>query len=260
MVSALASLAPRLPDWLRKAGAIAVHDVAGRYRRTVLGPLWFAMGTGMWIAAIYFVAAGLFDRRAEEFIPYLAVSITLWSMISGSLVASSQVYLRYATYVQAFTFPLQTYPAAMSASKAIILAHQAIAATVMCIYFGTIRLPDILLLLPALAVYFYVVFLTGVILGPLGARFRDVTPGIESVMPFLFLLTPIFWQKEILTRHEWIVTINPFHHFLEIGRAPVLGQPPSLLSWSVVLGVTAGLTLAAWLMHRAVRRKVIFWL
>ena len=73
----------------------------------------------------------------------------------------------------------------------------------------------------------------GLLLGLLCARFRDIPPMITNLVQVALFLTPIMWKKEMLGRYEWThADLNPFHHFIEIVRAPLLGQAfRGRLSW-----------------------------
>src|SRR6185437_4751840 len=85
----------------------------------------------------------------------------------------------------------------------------------------------------------------GLLLGTLGARFRDIPPVVAAIMQMMFLLTPIFWQPEQLPGRELLVMLNPFYYFIEIIRQPLLGNAPSLTIWMAAIGITlAGLLVA----------------
>ena len=68
---------------------------------------------------------------------------------------------------------------------------------------------------------------TGLLLGLVSARFRDVPPIVESVVRILFFVTPVIWMPEFLPERIALLTWNPFFHFLEVVRAPLLDQLPA---------------------------------
>jgi ABC-type polysaccharide/polyol phosphate export permease len=81
-----------------------------------------------------------------------------------------------------------------------------------------------------------------------GARYRDLSEVVQAVMRIAFLATPIIWMPAQEGRGDVLgafLTCNPFYHFLELIRAPLLGNPIAPLSWLVVLFTTvAGFFLA----------------
>jgi ABC-2 type transport system permease protein len=55
------------------------------------------------------------------------------------------------------------------------------------------------------------------------------------------------------------VYLNPFYHFVQIIRAPLLGQAVSIWSWVVVLGITVVGWAVALLVLRNYRSRVSYW-
>ena len=99
--------------------------------------------------------------------------------------------------------------------------------------------------------------------GIIGARYRDLREIITPIMRIAFLATPIIWipdtgegRSAVMTA---FLTFNPFYHFLEIVRAPLLGNPIDPLSWIVVLAITGvGFTLA-WIFQKRFAHKIPLW-
>ena len=56
-----------------------------------------------------------------------------------------------------------------------------------------------------------------------------------------------------------VLDVNPFYHFIEVVRAPLLGQAPGLLSWIVVLSMTLGGWLVTFEFFRRHRRRIAYW-
>jgi ABC-type polysaccharide/polyol phosphate export permease len=76
----------------------------------------------------------------------------------------------------------------------------------------------------------------------------------------LFFTTPILWTySERTGLVKTLADINPFTHFVEIIRAPVIGDPLQPLSWAVV----GAITLCGWtvtiLTGDRMRKRLPFW-
>ena len=78
-------------------------------------------------------------------------------------------------------------------------------------------------------------------------------------MQVAFFLTPIIWKPELLADRVAFVLVNPFFHFVELVRAPLLGQAPSPLTWTVALGVAAGGWAVTFLLFRRFRNRIAYW-
>ena len=66
-------------------------------------------------------------------------------------------------------------------------------------------------------------------------------------MQLFFTMTPIIWTTDLLTGGapgsaeaivEFLAKLNPFYHFIEIFRAPLVGQAQSWTHWAVVGVIT----------------------
>ncbi|MCC5698521.1 ABC transporter permease, partial [Klebsiella pneumoniae] len=58
----------------------------------------------------------------------------------------------------------------------------------------------------------------------------------------------------------YLAEFNPLYHYIEIIRDPLIGQPPQLLNWIVVLGCTVVGWLLALLVMRNYRARVTYWI
>jgi lipopolysaccharide transport system permease protein len=116
------------------------------------------------------------------------------------------------------------------------------------------------LALPGLALWMLDAFAVALLLGAIGARFRDIPPIVASVVQIAFFVTPIIWKPEQLGTRAWVLPFNPFFALVEVVRGPMLGEVPSAMSW-LMAGVYSLMLLGVtwWLLVRA-RGRVPFWL
>ncbi len=75
-------------------------------------------------------------------------------------------------------------------------------------------------------------------LGMVCARFRDIPQIVTSLVQVAFFLTPVLWKADMLGRNIWAAEYNPYFHFLEVVRQPLLGASASLQSWIFVAGIS----------------------
>jgi ABC-2 type transport system permease protein len=124
--------------------------------------------------------------------------------------------------------------------------------------------PSVLLAIPALALIVLNAGWVSIVFGILATRYRDIAPILGSVTLVLFLLTPVIWNTDILRRHGGgarvkLVEAIPTYHYLEIVRAPLIGQPLAAYHWYIVLGITAVGWAAALAALRNFRSRVPYW-
>ncbi|QPH52615.1 ABC transporter permease [Pontivivens ytuae] len=93
------------------------------------------------------------------------------------------------------------------------------------------------------------------------ARFRDVPPIVANVVQMLFFVSPVIFKPEILPPElSFVVDYNPLAYMMEVMRSPLLGQPPSLLSFALM----AVFALIGWSFtfrfFRMTRHRIAYWL
>ena len=85
---------------------------------------------------------------------------------------------------------------------------------------------------------------TGIVLGALSARFRDVPPLVGPVVQVVFFL---------------FVHLNPFFHLVEIVRFPLLGQPPRFSTWVAIISMNVVGAVVALIFFAKYRARIAYW-
>jgi len=242
------------------AAFLAWDDVRQRYVRTMLGPLWIVLSTGVWFTAMGFVMANLFGQSLDHYMPFMASGLLMWMLISSSIAESSQVLISSASLITSFPIPIFTHYLRFIMRNTIIFLHNILILVIVLALFPPQLDAATTLVVPGLLLDMIILLGLAVALSLINLRYRDTNLAIASAMQVLPFVTPIFWDKPMLQHRKWIADINPFYHMIEIVRAPILGRAPELLSWEVsggmaVLFVVLGVTLFTRYRHR-----IIFWL
>src|SRR3546814_5751930 len=95
-------------------------------------------------------------------------------------------------------------------------------------FFGDVSLYELLLSLPVMSLIYVNALWIAAVFALVGARFPDFGQLLNTISIFLFLLTPIIWYPEMMppgSIRAQLMRINPFYHFVEIFREPLMGQP-----------------------------------
>jgi lipopolysaccharide transport system permease protein len=84
---------------------------------------------------------------------------------------------------------------------------------------------------------------------------------ITSMMQIAMFLTPVMWQPSQLSeRAQLIVHINPLAAFLDLVRAPMLGQAVDPYSYLMAGGTLLVLLAAFFTLFLQSRRRLVYWL
>ena len=240
-------------------GALGWQDVRLRYRRSKLGPFWLTLSMGMLIGLLSTLYGALFKADLVRYTPFLALGFIIWTLISGIISDAGRMFIAAEGVIKQANLPLSVHVYRLVWRSLIIFGHNALIFVVVAVVLRISPGWAGLLALPGLALLCVNGLWAGLLLGLLAARFRDVPPIVESVVRILFFVTPVIWMPEFLPRRIALLDWNPFYHFLELVRAPLLGQVPALASWLMALGATIGGSLITFLMYVRFRRRIAYW-
>lgn len=239
---------------------VAWSEVRQRYRRSTLGPFWLTLSMSIMIAGLGIIYARLWHTSVQSYLPYLAVSLVFWSLISTLLLDSCQIFIASAGMIRQLCVPLSLYAYQMLFRNLIIFAHHLMIVLIVLPFCGILYGWKSLLALPGLLLLILNGLWLSLALGMLCARYRDVPQIMQSLVQILFFLTPIIWNAEQLDGYSFVLQLNPFYHMLELVRAPLLGQAPVLINWMVagVLLLIGGIGTA--LIFGRYRSRIVFWI
>lgn len=216
-------------------GRLGWYDILQRYRRSLLGPLWLTASMAIMVVALGVLYAELFNTPINDFLPFLCVGLLVWNLISSFLTEGGTLFTGAESHIKQIRLPYSVYVYRSSWSKLIIFAHNFVIYLGVLIYFQIWPGAVALLAIPGLSLLLLNGALASLYIGMVSARFRDVPQVINSVVQIIFFITPIMWKPELLQTRTYITDFNPFFHLLEIVRAPLLGNAPTMVNYLVVL-------------------------
>ena len=255
---AIADLADGLCRW-PLWGLMGWQDIRQRYRRSMLGPFWLTLSMGILVGALGVLYAKLFGVDIHDYLPFLTLGFLSWTLISTLINEGCGTFTASENFIKQMRLPFSLFVYRIVWRNLIIFAHNLIIYPVVAVLFGIWPGVTGLLFLPGLAIVALNGLWAGLLLGMICARFRDVPQIVASLLQVAFFLTPIIWKPDLLGRRAGIVDLNPFYHFVQIIRAPLLGEVPDALTWGMALGVTAAGWFVTFLFFRRFRSRISYW-
>lgn len=219
-----------------------------RYRRTALGPAWMIVGPSIFILLLGRLYAGIGGHASETFVPHLTIGLIVWTLFNGFIIGGTTIFQRGSAQIMQGSMRLFDIVIIDVISTVLTFAHQlVIIAAVFVIYEIPLTAYSLLSLVGVALIVVNGIWVS-LLFGIIGARFRDLAEISNALMRIAMFATPIIWMPGAGMRGsglEIFLNFNPFYHFLELVRAPLLGSPITPLSWAVVICVTgAGFTLS----------------
>lgn len=238
---------------------LGLQDIKLRYRRSVLGPFWITLSMGITIVGVGILYAKIMHTELRDYFPYFTVGFILWNYIAALITEGSVIFINDGGYIRQVPGPLLTYVLRATWRSIIIFVHNFIIFFAVMAYLQIWSGWGYLLAVVGFALVTincaWIALLTGII----SARYRDIPQIVASFMGVLFFLTPVLWQSNQLKGRFFFIEYNPFYHFLEVVRDPLLNVPLDPRSW-VMTGALAvlGWTFALLFLGRY-HRRIAYW-
>ncbi len=238
---------------------MAWYDVVSKYRRTKLGPIWSIIITAVSIVCMAVLGSILFKQPIENFLPYVACGMVVWTYISSIILDSCNVFLNNASLIQNVRLPLFAFILRMFLRNTILFAHSLVILFVVLVFSSNVSLYW-LYIIPAILVCGVNAITMSIILGFFSTRYRDVLYIVQAILNIVILLTPIMWKVEMLGEYEYLAAINPFTHFIALFRNPFLGQDIEMESIVFVSIFTVISWMFAYLLYSRFKNRLVYWL
>lgn len=242
------------------AFSLAASDINGKYRRTVLGPLWIVLGQAATIVGFIVVFSGLFGLDPRSYALYLAAGFPVWALISSYLTDMPNTFISAKGFIESFELPWLLHIWRRSIGYVLVFAHHLVTLFVVMVILGAPPRWEMLYVIPGTIIVMIAGSGLGTFLGVVGARYRDLQHAMGIAAGFLFLFSPVMWRAEQLRMNEWVVHFNPFYYMITLLRDPLLGRAPSPEIWIGTGVAAAGLMLLGFLAFYMSRKRLYHWL
>ena len=238
-----------------------IYRIVLSQRRTYLGTAWFFVGITMVVSVKALLFSGILSAPVERIVPNLAIGMAFWRLLAGMVNDSCRSIARNKAHFEQSYFPLFTPVLSTLVHQGFLLAHTIIPMFVISVLYISPLAISFVLVPAALGVIALGAVPVGFLLAVFCTRYRDLGNLVNSIMGVMFFLTPIIWIPEMAKGpYAWFLYLNPFFHFIELARDPLVGQPIEALNWIVAIGITAVAWLAAFALFRSYGRRVLIWL
>jgi ABC-type polysaccharide/polyol phosphate export permease len=239
--------------------SMAMQDIKLRYRGSVLGPFWLTISMVVMIVAIGLIYARLFNVEVGRYLLFLTVGLVIWQFVSSLITDGCQTFLSARHVISQVCLPFSVHVWRTVCRNLIILAHNAVIVPFVLVIFGVPIGWNVLTIIPALAVLTINGVWVSILMGMLGARYRDVPPIMVNFVQVAFFITPVFWPPEALGHWTPYLVLNPLFAAIDVVRAPLLGTAPLPYAWSVLLVVTVLGCAATFALFVKFRSRIPYW-
>jgi ABC-type polysaccharide/polyol phosphate export permease len=243
--------------------AFAWEETKRRYRRSALGLLWIVIGYVAFVGAVA-LFFGNFNletaeqiKTIEQFATHVALGYAAFALITSNIQDGAAVFTGSAAWIKSVSLPYSVYALRNVTRTLVPFVLQLASWIAFALMTGHRFEPVAWLSLPAVAVIVFNAVAMQLLFGFLSARYRDIEHMIATILRVLLFMTPILYTYEGTSGvTRMLADANPITHFVEIFRAPLVGQAPSAESWIAVGYSTVVIWGAAILAGAVLRRRL----
>jgi len=239
---------------------LGILDITLRYRRSIIGPFWVTISSGIMILVLSFLWSHIFNNNIKTYMPFFTVGFLLWGWISSQLTDSAGGFFQFQGVIKQIKLPFPIFTLRQNTRQFITLLHNMVIIFLVLLLVGNGFSWISLIAIPSVILIQIIISLASVCIAIFCSRYQDMAQVVGIGTQIIFFFTPILWQPESLKSNRYLIEFNPVYHWIEIIRAPLLGNLPhqsdvlwSLGSFLILLG------LATFYLGRY-RSRIAYWL
>jgi ABC-2 type transport system permease protein len=210
-------------------------DLKVKYKNSALGFFWSLANPLLYLGVFYVVFSKILGNGVPNFAVLLMSGLLVWNFFNLATLNATGAVVGSANLVKKVRFPRIVLPLASVGFAAVHFILQLLVLFVFVLVFYRDFLgPQLLLLLPALAVALLFTVAMALLASSLNVRFRDVEHLLEVALLAWFWLTPIVYQialvRQKLTGHGlfWVYMLNPMTAVVSAMQRAIYRHPVAI--------------------------------
>lgn len=201
----------------------------------------------------------LFDQPLASHLPYVTIALVVWSMISAFITGGCNVFVANGYIFKEFPLPLSLFSYRLVITQVLMSFFRVLVLIAILFIFPRSFQYEMLLSIIGFVLLLWIGFWSSLVLGVINARYRDFGQLAAASLTFIFFITPIFWVPGRLGPYSVFVDLNPFYHFIEVVRGPLLESTTLGLNFAVTTGFAAVTPLLALYLFGRWSHRLPYW-
>ncbi|WP_436785330.1 ABC transporter permease [Stutzerimonas frequens] len=237
----------------------AFSDTKSRYVRSTLGPWWITLGTGLGVIGLALVWSAVMSVSLKDMLPKLAVGLVLWYMIAGIISESSNCFNSQSQIIKNYNLPISIHILRLLSKHLVNFSHNVFIVLLVYLFFGFPSFYNLGWAMVGLFILMVNLWWVSLVLSTIGARYRDLGAAVDAIMPVLFFLTPILYEREdILPSATWF-GYNPIALLFSLVKNPLLSQPIIINNYIAMLVMAVVGWFLAIVIFDKFKKNIVFW-
>ncbi len=240
--------------------ALSWQEFASTYRRSLLGVLWVMLSFGGFVAVKILIFSTLLQTGSDSrYDTYLVLGFFVWMYLAQSITASPDVFTSSKGWIRSEPLPLSLYIWKSVMREFYNLAMMSVVVVIALIYLKSPIQAGAWYSLPSIPFLLLNAFAIKLLLGVICARIQDISHMVKAIVLPMMFVTPIFWMPEQMGDLMKYLWWNPFYHYLEIFRAPLMTGEFPTESWIFALTLWAIVSVVGFIIFARFRQRIVYW-
>lgn len=233
-----------------------------RFSRTYLGSFWLGLSNLLSVALLSLVYGAVLDvSNPYDYAIYLGLGLTIWGLLSQAVMSGCLLFTERRDHLvnnsfpavfyclEEWSFQIQTF------AQAFLFVLIALALIKPIILINAIMY----LWLPVLNLFAFCLWVI-MLLAVVGARFKDVGQLMPILLQLMFLLSPILYPAERLSKVAFLADFNPLYRILSPLRAAVMDGVLSVRHELIALVVNLAILSLMFVTLKRLRYRLPLWI
>jgi len=241
---------------------LTILSVRKRYHRSVLGPFWMTISTGIMIFLMSTIYSRIMGSDFDHYLQYLSLGLILWIFISAFITEVCMVYIDSESIIKDVYLPYSSYILKALLSNLVVFLHNLLIIFIVLVFFeANLTFVNILTAVSGFVLVLINLFFIGLLLANICVRFRDFPPIIGTLIQISFFVTPILWERSKLDGVAGhVASMNPLYNLIQLFRKPLLGESISVQEFCIAILFTVILAGFSLLFFSKYRNRISYWL
>jgi lipopolysaccharide transport system permease protein len=137
-------------------------------------------------------------------------------------------FFNFTAIIKQVKIPFLVFTLRLASRQLIILMHNLIIIVLVLLLVGKGFNWISLIAIPSFIIVQMNLIFLSLVIAIFCTRYQDMSQVVIILVQLIFFFTPILWNADTIQTKKFIFELNPIYHWIEIIRAPLIGNIPSV--------------------------------
>lgn len=224
-----------------------------------MGPFWITLSCCVLVLGLTFINISLFNTDLKVILPWISIGIVFWNYITSIIEDSTKIF--DSQKLLNISIELIDLVSVNVFKNIIILFHNLIVILLIFLFLRVELNTNFFFVFFGVVIFVINSYCISILFGLLCLRFRDFILIIKNALYLIFLITPVFWLPDSLSKNKLLlVDYNIIFQIIQSIRDPLLGNKLTSNCILVNIFFSIILLMLATFFYNKYKKKALFWI